>query len=182
MKTEADNQTEAAARQQVLHRLILRLHPDTALRQPCAPVEKFDSSLRDLLDEMRMLMLAHKGIGLAGPQVGLLQQLFICEIEGRYLAVVNPSLRPDTDTEAMIEGCLSLPGIRVNVRRPACVTVTGFDPRGKRVAWETDGLWARVIQHETDHLRGVLILDYGPPVREAADSEMRINPLEKPTL
>jgi peptide deformylase len=185
MKTEADNQTEAAARRQVLHRLSLRLHPDTVLRQSCEPVEKFDSTLRDLLDEMRTLMGTNKGLGLAGPQVGLLQQLFVGEIEGRYLAVINPALQPGADTEAMIEGCLSLPGIRVNVRRPARVAVTGFDARGKRIALETDGLWARVIQHETDHLHGVLIVDYGPPVlEETVDrySEMRTHRPEKSTL
>jgi len=171
MTTEVKNQTEAEARRQVLRRFSLRLHPDTVLRQPCAPVEKFDSTLRDLVDEMRTLLRVNRGIGLAGPQVGLSQQLFIGEIEGRCLAVINPALRPSAETEAMIEGCLSLPGIRVNVPRPARVAVTGFDPRGKRIAWETDGLWARVIQHETDHLRGVLILDYGPPVREEATDE-----------
>jgi peptide deformylase len=173
MKTEADNQTETAVRRQVLPRLSLRLHPDTALRQPCAPVEKFDSTLRDLLDEMRMLMLANKGIGLAGPQVGLLQQLFIGEVESRYLAVINPALQPGVDTEAMIEGCLSLPGIRVNVQRPSRVAVTGFDAHGKRIAWDADSLWARVIQHETDHLHGVLILDHGPRLAEETSNEQR---------
>jgi len=153
-------------RRRALRQLSVRLHPDFVLRQPCAPVERFDSTLSDLLAEMRSLMLANGGIGLAGPQVGITQQLFIGEIEGRHLALINPTLRPGPETETMIEGCLSLPGIRVNVRRPPRVSVSGFDPHGKRVTWQADGLWARVIQHETDHLHGVLILDHGPPMTE----------------
>ena len=158
------SQNETRIRKRVLHRLSLRLYPDAVLRQSCVPVERFDSTLRDLLAEMRTLMLANNGIGLSGPQVGITQQLFIGEIEGRYLAVVNPVLRPSLATDEMIEGCLSLPGVQVNVIRPSCVHVTGFDPHGKRIKWEADGLWARVIQHETDHLHGVLILDHGPPL------------------
>ena len=173
MTIESEDRTEAQARRQALRKLSLRLHPDSALRQSCVPVEKFDNTLRDLLAEMRTLMRANNGIGLAGPQVGLSQQLFIGEIDGRALAVINPALRPSAETEVMIEGCLSLPNVRVNVRRPARVTVTGFDPHGKRIVWETDGLWARVIQHETDHLHGVLIVDYGPPVRGEITGERR---------
>jgi peptide deformylase len=73
----------------------------------------------------------------------------------------------------MIEGCLSLPGVQVNVTRPSRVHVAGFDPHGKRVEWDTDGLWAKVMQHETDHLHGVLILDHGPRLTEETSNERR---------
>jgi len=169
--TTGHNRTEAQARRLALRKLSLRIHPDSVLRQPCTPVERFDSTLRDLLAEMRSLMLANGGIGLAGPQVGLTQKLFIGEIESRQLALINPVLQPGAETETMIEGCLSLPGVRVSVRRPARVSVAGFDPHGQRVTWDVDGLWARVIQHETDHLHGTLILDYGPPLDEGTIHE-----------
>jgi len=163
---KGDRQIETQARRQALCKLSLRLYPDSVLRQPCVPVERFDSTLSDLLAEMRMLMLANRGIGLAGPQVGVTQQLFIGEIDGFYRVLITPVLQPGSETEPLIEGCLSLPGVRVNVKRPTHISVAGFDPHGQRVAWETDGLWARVIQHETDHRHGVLILDHGPPLDE----------------
>ncbi|HUI08196.1 MAG TPA: peptide deformylase [Verrucomicrobiae bacterium] len=171
MTIKGDDRIETQARRQALRKLSLRLYPDSVLRQPCTPVEWFDSTLRDLLAEMRSLMLANGGIGLAGPQVGLTQQLFIGEIDGRHLALINPVLQPGAETEAMIEGCLSLPGTRVNVRRPARVSIAGFDPDGKRFTREVDGLCARVIQHETDHLHGVLILDHGPRLDEGTIHE-----------
>jgi len=177
--------TETEARRQALRNFSLRLYPDSVLREPCTLVEQFDSTLSDLLAEMRVLMLAHCGIGLAGPQVEITQQLFITEIDGCQRVLINPDLPPGPETEPTVEGCLSLPGIRVNVCRPARVAVTGFDPRGKRLAWEADGLWVRVIQHETDHLHGVLIVDYGPPVREETVDrypEMRTHRPEKSTL
>jgi peptide deformylase len=169
--TEGNDRAETQARWQALRKLSLRLYPDSVLRQPCAPVERFDSTLRDLLAEMRSLMLANNGVGLAGPQVGITQQLLIGEIEGSYLAVVNPILLPGLATDEKIEGCLSLPGVQVNVARPARVHVVGFDPRGKRIEWDADSLWARVIQHETDHLHGVLILDHGPRLAEETSNE-----------
>lgn len=161
---------EAKERREALRHLSLRLHPDAVLRETCDPVERFDSSLRDLLAEMRTLMLSHRGIGLAAPQVGIRQRLFIGEIEGIYRPLVNPILRPFPETDEMVEGCLSLPGVRVNVRRHSRILVAGYDPRGRKVQWEADALWARVMQHELDHLNGVLILDHGTPIREEMEA------------
>jgi len=153
---------ETRQRRQELTQLTLRVFPDAVLREQCAPVEHFDSTLRDLLAEMLVLMRARRGIGLAGPQVGLRQRLFVAEIEGRSLCVVNPTIQLLPGEATLCEGCLSLPGVAVNVSRPVSIVANGYDQHGQKQQWPAAGLWARVIQHETDHLNGVLIIDHGP--------------------
>ena len=143
--------------------LRLVLYPTPVLRTVCEPVERFDSTLRDLADEMWELMWRHQGIGLAAPQVGLRQHLLVCEIAGRPLLLVNLEVRDTAEPRDFVEGCLSLPGVQVNVRRPERIRVTGYDVRGQRHSFGATGLWARVIQHELDHLNGVLICDYHHP-------------------
>jgi peptide deformylase len=147
-------------------RLSLVLYPDTILRTPCPPVERFDSTLRDLADEMFSLMHYHGGIGLAAPQVGLRHRLMVCGIEERLFALTNYEVKDATEPRDFIEGCLSLPGVQVNVRRPERIRVTGYDMQGQRRSFGASGLWARVIQHELDHLNGVLICDYHHPRSE----------------
>jgi len=155
---------ETRQRRKELGRLSLRVFPDTVLREKCVSVERFDSTLRDLLAEMLVLMRVHNGIGLAAPQVGLRQRLFVAEIEGCPLCVVNPTIRVLAGEAALCEGCLSLPGVAVNVTRPDYIVASGYDERGWKQHWPAIGLGARVIQHETDHLNGVLIIDHGTPV------------------
>jgi peptide deformylase len=149
-----------------LHRFSLVLHPDPILRVVCPPVETFDSTLRDLVQEMFDFMHAHGGIGLAGPQVAIQQRVLVAAIEGRPLCLTNPEIRAAAELDHAVEGCLSLPDLRVNVRRPERLLVTAYDPCGRKVNFGVSGLWARVIQHELDHLNGVLILDHGPPLQE----------------
>lgn len=141
-------------------RLSLVLYPDTVLRAVCEPVERFDSALRDVADEMLELLWHQFGIGLAGPQVGLRQRLMVCHIGDRPLVLANLEVKDATEPRDSVEGCLSLPGVQVNVRRPERIRVTGYDLRGQRRSFGATGLWARVIQHELDHLNGVLICDY----------------------
>jgi peptide deformylase len=143
-----------------IHRLSLVLYPDTILRTVCQPVESFDSTLRDVADEMLELMRHHSGIGLAAPQVGMRHHLFVCQIERHPLALTNMEVKDATEPRNFVESCLSLPGVQVNVRRPERIRVTGYDLRGNRQSFGATGLWARVIQHELDHLNGVLICDY----------------------
>jgi peptide deformylase len=154
---------EIRQRRKELTQLSLRVFPDAVLREQCALVEKFDSTLRDLLAEMLVLMRARKGIGLAGPQVGLRQRLFVAEIENRSICLVNPTLQLLPGTATATEGCLSLPGVEVEVSRPRQIVATGYDASGQKQQHAVTGLWARVIQHETDHLNGVLIIDHGSP-------------------
>jgi peptide deformylase len=143
--------------------LSLVLYPDQILRSVCQPVERFDSALRDVAQEMWALMRHHSGIGLAAPQVGLRKRLIVCGIEGRPFMLANLEVKDCTDTRDFLEGCLSLPGVQVNVRRPERIRLVGYDVEGNRRSFGAAGLWARVIQHELDHLNGILICDYQHP-------------------
>jgi peptide deformylase len=149
-----------------LRRLSLVLYPDAVLRDVCHPIEKFDSTLRDIADEMLGLMRYHQGIGLAAPQVGLRHRLIVCGIEDQLFALTNFDVKDASEPRDFVEGCLSLPGVQVNVRRPERIRVTGYDVQGQRRSFGATGLWARVLQHELDHLNGVLICDYNHPPGE----------------
>jgi peptide deformylase len=140
--------------------LSLALYPDPLLRALCWPVERFDSGLSDLFADMLQLMRAHDGIGLAAPQVGITQRLFVAEIQGYSVCLANPVITGLGGSERMAEGCLSLPGASVDVQRNRQVEVQGYDVHGRRRNHRVGGLWARVMQHEIDHLDGVLICDH----------------------
>jgi len=142
-------------------RLSLRIFPDKVLRQVCEPVERFDPELRDLIDEMFVLIRALDGIGLAAPQVGMTKRLFVCEIESRSISLINPNITSLDGQAEMIEGCLSLTEVQVKVTRSDRLCVNGYDLKGQKKKFEFTGLWARVVQHELDHLDSVLICDYG---------------------
>lgn len=141
--------------------LSLKIYPDSVLRQVCKPVGRFDGELRDLINEMLFVMRTNNGIGLAAPQVGITERLFVCELEGRAISLINAEIKDVSGHAEMIEGCLSLPEVHVNVTRNEQLHVHGYDSRGRKEQLEMSGLWARVIQHEIDHLNGVLICDHG---------------------
>lgn len=149
--------------------LSLRLYPDSVLRNICHPVEDFDGWLSDVVDEMVALMRIHNGIGLAAPQVGITQRFFVAEINGQSVCLVNPVLAARHRCDRMTEGCLSLPGVDVNVQRKSQIEVQGFDVHGCAQRHRVQGLWARVMQHEMDHLDGILICDYEKK-QDGADS------------
>jgi peptide deformylase len=132
--------------------LNLRIFPDPILRQSCEPVERFDTELRDLIDEMHLLMRVREGIGLAAPQVGITKRLLVCGIENRSISLINPSIAVVGGQAEMIEGCLSLPEVQVNITRSECLLVTGYDLKGQKKQFEFTGLWARVVQHELGSL------------------------------
>jgi peptide deformylase len=135
----------------------------------CEPVERFDSGLGDLVHEMLFLMRAHGGIGLAAPQVGIPKRLFVCELEGHSLCVINPKLKHAKGISEMAEGCLSLPGVHLKISRKKKLLVRCYDVKGRRTRFKMSGLWARVAQHEVDHLNGVLICDYGESLGPAPE-------------
>lgn len=139
--------------------LHLRFYPDAVLRTVCHPIDRFDTWLADVLAEMLALMRGSGGIGLAGPQVGISQRLFVAEIQERTLCLINPVITARDGSDLLTEGCLSLPGVQVDVPRAWQIEVQGLDARGCRRAYCVEGLWARVVQHEIDHLDGVLICD-----------------------
>jgi peptide deformylase len=140
----------------------VRRFGDPILRTRAREVENFDDALRAEIERMGRLMHDSIGIGLAAPQVGVSHRLFVYRVEpdSPVQAVINPVIEwSSRDAEWMEEGCLSLPGVHVEVERPIFVRVRAQDGRGEPITIEAAGLEARVIQHETDHLDGVLILD-----------------------
>jgi peptide deformylase len=143
----------------------IRQYPDDALRMAARPVEQFDDDLRRLSERMSQLMVDASGVGLAATQVGVLQRMFVFAPDGdRILTLVNPELVSRSDeTDVEDEGCLSMQGVTVSVERPIAVRIQGRDERGKKVAYDLEGMAARIAQHEFDHLDGTLILDRTTP-------------------
>jgi len=140
--------------------LDIREFGDPVLKTRAAPVESFDESLVRLTQEMLATMRDNEGVGLAATQVGRLKRVFVAAIEDDEYVIVNPVLTDRSGTtETVTEGCLSIPGIQVDVERPITVTISGQDVSGKLLQIEASDLLARVLQHEVDHLDGVLILD-----------------------
>ncbi len=155
----------------------VRRFGDPVLRAKALPVERFDEALAAEVERMGRLMHDALGIGLAATQVGVLHRLLVYSVQPDTpaIALVNPRLEwSGEEQELMEEGCLSLPGVHVEVERPVYVRVSAQDPQGAPIAIEASGLEARVIQHEMDHLDGVLILDRVPRnVRKEAMRAMR---------
>ena len=140
----------------------VRKYGDPVLRSRALEIDRFDDALLDEVQRMGRLMHDAYGIGLAATQLGVMHRLLVyrTEMEGTVAALVNPVLEwSSKDKETSEEGCLSLPGVGVEVERPIHVRVSALDERGQPVLVEASGLEARVIQHEMDHLDGVLILD-----------------------
>jgi peptide deformylase len=170
-------QEKARIRRQALAQI--RQYPDVALRMKARDVTEFDEFLIQLVERMEHLMQDAQGVGLAATQVGVLQRVFVFEPEGEIAhAIVNPRIVESSDaTLTEEEGCLSLREVRVPVERSTKVTLEGKDPNGDDVRFELEGLSARVVQHEYDHLDGVLILDRTDPEhRKQALGELRPQP------
>jgi peptide deformylase len=140
----------------------VRKYGDPVLRARALEIVRFDDALVDEVRRMGLLMHDAYGIGLAATQVGAMHRLLVyrTELEGAVAALVNPVLGwSSKESESAEEGCLSLPGVAVEVERPVHVRVKSLDEHGAGITIEASGLEARVIQHEMDHLDGVLILD-----------------------
>jgi peptide deformylase len=143
----------------------VRKFGDPVLRSKARVVDRFDDELRDEIAKLGMLMHDAYGIGLAATQVGILHRVLVYRVEpdSPVNALVNPEIEwTSKDKEWAEEGCLSLPAVHVDVERPTYVRVKAQDERGEAILVEASGLEARVIQHEMDHLDGVLILDRTP--------------------
>ena len=149
---------------------------DPVLKSRAMPVTVFDDGLKAEIERMAGLMSDSLGIGLAATQVGRLRRLLVYRVEheGPVQALINPELQwASKDEEVFEEGCLSLRGVLVDVERPIHVRVTALDPSGAPIVVEASGLEARVIQHEMDHLDGVLIIDRAPRGGPAAGRAVR---------
>ena len=142
------------------------LLPDPILRKRAEPVERVDDTIRQLMDDMLETMYDAPGIGLAAPQIGISKRIIVMdcsddEVEAEPIGMINPEiLTSGDDTCTMEEGCLSIPGHRGDVTRPASIEVRYLDRDGAVQERAFDGLLAICIQHEIDHLNGVLFIDY----------------------
>ncbi len=139
-------------------------HPHPTLRVCSRPVRKVDAQLRNFVAQMLDLMYATDGVGLAANQVNLPIRLFVANPtgvrnDGEELVVINPQIQFPKGNETAQEGCLSLPGIYGNVKRPKTIRISAYDLSGNSIEREVDGFLSRVIQHENDHLNGVLFFD-----------------------
>ena len=140
--------------------------PDPILRKKCEPLEKVDNDTKKLMDDMLETMYAAPGIGLAAVQVGILKRLVVIDIskgeeKKKPLFLINPQIIHKSEkTSVYEEGCLSLPGQFAEIERPAKCTIKYIDYNGKEKDLKADGLLATCIQHEVDHLNGILFIDY----------------------
>lgn len=142
--------------------LEIKKYPDPVLRKRCQPVKVFDEKLKKLCVEMFEVMDAEQGIGLAAPQVGQSFYFFIVNFQGKEMVFINPEITKKEEVEIFEEGCLSFPGLFIKVKRPKKIELKFQNIDGQEKNIQADGLLARVIQHELDHLNGILFIDRLP--------------------
>ncbi|GEM_PF-71916 len=156
------------------------------LRAKAKKVSRFDTYIERLVADLWETMRAAPGVGLAAPQIGESVRVFVAEYEGEQVAFVNPEIiKRSEETELGTEGCLSIPGyVGDNVPRATAVTVKGRNPKGKEIRVKAEGWFARILQHEIDHLDGILYIDHIRPedVREVTeeDIESEGGPVDQP--
>jgi peptide deformylase len=164
----------------------IRLFGDPVLRQPAREVTDFDVELRKLVADLTDTMLAAPGAGLAAPQIGVGLRVFTWYVDGEVGHLVNPTLELSEEQQHGAEGCLSIPELTFECLRALSVVANGFDMHGEPITVRGSDLLARAIQHETDHLDGVLFIDrLDTETRKAAMREIRDSEwfgLEKPTV
>jgi len=157
-------------------------YPDPFLRQTAAPVVTFDDQFHELLEQMQETMYTDDGVGLAAPQIGVSRRIVVLDDGNGPINIINPVIKASGDKEEVVEeGCLSLPGIRVPVKRPIEVIVEAVNEAGEPVHYDADGLLARIFQHEIDHLNGILIIDHLSTIQRSL-IKSKLKQLEKNTL
>jgi len=152
----------------------IRVFPDPVLRAATTPITEFGSELSRLIDDMLDVMYEAPGVGLAGPQIGVLKQIFVADVGDGPFAMINAEIVETSGKWKFEEGCLSVPGRWWEFSRPAFARARGLDPKGKPVEYAGDELMGRLLQHEIDHLNGMIILDRLPrKMRKQALSDLR---------
>jgi peptide deformylase len=176
---EGDEQALEREARRLLALSRIRQYGDTVLRMKAREVESFDDDLRRLVERMTSLMHEASGVGLAATQVGVLRRIFVFLDEGEDRVLVNPTItKSSKETELDDEGCLSLRDVLVPVERAKSVTIEGFGADGQPVSLELEPPSSRVVQHELDHLDGVLIIDRtDDESRRAALARLRPQPV-----
>jgi len=140
--------------------LFIRTIGDSVLRKKACPVFEATSETRELVSQMIDIMRKDKGVGLAAPQIGISERIIVVDIGDGPLAIINPEIVSKEGEDVGEEGCLSIPGIIIEVKRAQRVLVNGLNPYGKAIKIKAANLMARALQHEIDHLNGILIVDY----------------------
>ncbi len=146
----------------------IRYLGDPVLREECEPVENVDDEVRALVDDLTETMYAADGIGLAAPQIGAPIRVFVYDVREEGVepgALINPRIVESSGRQREVEGCLSIPGFSELVERKSSVVVEGLDREGKPVRIEAEGTLSRCLQHELDHLDGVLFIDRLSPLK-----------------
>ena len=152
----------------------IRLFGDPVLLTPADPVTSFDAELRKLVQDLSDTMMDAPGVGLAAPQIGVGLRVFTYFVDDVVGHVINPSLKLSAEVEVDDEGCLSFPGLAYPTSRAFGAVATGFNMHGEPITVEGTGQLARCVQHETDHLDGVLFIDrLDPAQRKLAMKEIR---------
>jgi len=146
--------------------MTIRTYGDATLRRPADPVETIDDEIRAICERMVETMLRANGAGLAAPQIGISKRIIVLDVEGAFHVLINPELiETSVEVAEVVEGCLSVPGVDAPVERAVRAVVEGTTLDGETVRIEGEGLLARAIQHEMDHLSGNLFLDRLSPAR-----------------
>ncbi len=149
-----------------MQELVIKKFPDPFLRKKASKVLKVTPCEKEILADMAKAMYLSQGVGLAAIQVGINKQLAVIDIGNGLIKLINPVITKKGGRESLEEGCLSVPGINVKVKRSKTVTAHFLDEYGNVRQLHADGLLARALQHELDHLAGTLIIDYANPVKK----------------
>lgn len=140
----------------------IRKYGNPILREICQPVEEIGEEETDIFSSLKGILLEVGALGIAAPQVGVCQRIIAVRVDGNLIQLANPVITDGWGKSTLTEGCLSIPEVFVKVSRPNRIIVEGVDERGKKRGLEAEGILARAIQHEVDHLDGTLIVDYTP--------------------
>src|SRR4030042_3177499 len=138
----------------------IRIYPDPLLMKKAVPLRDIDGKVREIVDRMIETMYGNRGIGLAAPQIGITSQIIVVGLEDSWTALINPELIEGEGESVLYEGCLSLPTLEVPVKRKEKAFIRAWDLDGREVNLEVSGFPSRVVQHEIDHLQGILIIDH----------------------
>lgn len=137
----------------------IKLFGDPVLKKKAQAVTVLDRDIHKLIEAMAQSMYAHRGVGLAAPQIGVSKRIIIVDVGEGLLCVINPEIKKASGKAALEEGCLSFPGITIEIKRAEEIVVEGLNHKGEQIRINAKGLVSRALQHEIDHLDGVLIID-----------------------
>ena len=144
----------------------IRTYGDSVLRRTADPITEIDSETKQIAEKMVEAMLRANGIGIAAPQIGVSKRVIVLDLDGKFHVLINPEIiETSQESEEILEGCLSIPGVDADITRKLRAHLRGVTLDEKTIDIEGEGLMARAIQHEIDHLNGVLFIDYLSPAR-----------------